>query len=364
MSNHPPLFLPAILLPLLREGADCGIGLSGGKDSQALLTAFVAWYRAQEFAGRLYAIWANLGRAERTETAAFIEALCARLAVPLDIVQPVVGGQAGDLQDALARRKDKLAGTGIPFWPTPGLRCCSSLKRDACDKTFRSSRLVLSLEGIRASESDERAEKEPFTVRQTITGARYKGLTPEVAFARYLADLGQLRDRPVQFSLFEEANPSDLHLPRLAFTLYPLFQWSLDAVWAACGTSQRDLDERRVLYQQGIEQQDPALRARALEGWPAHPAYVKGAKRLSCSLCMMGDVETLRSGAYDSPAYYRALVWFEIESGYPFQQHRWLADIAPSLLTDEQREALAHLPARIAWLDKKQSRRVVPIYSR
>lgn len=36
---------------------------------------------------------------------------------------------------------------------------------------------------------------------------------------------------------------------------------------------------------EGIERQDPAIRAQALNGWLAHPAYVKLARRLSCMLC-------------------------------------------------------------------------------
>src|SRR5438045_2474696 len=99
-----PLFLPDIFLAGLSEGADCGIGLSGGKDSQALVKKFVQWYRAQGFTGRLFGIWVNLGRAERTETPGFIETLCTQLAVPLEIVRPVIGEREGDLQDSLARR--------------------------------------------------------------------------------------------------------------------------------------------------------------------------------------------------------------------------------------------------------------------
>jgi 3'-phosphoadenosine 5'-phosphosulfate sulfotransferase (PAPS reductase)/FAD synthetase len=360
MMSQRPLFLPDIFLAFLREGADCGIGLSGGKDSQALVIRFIQWYRTQGFTGRLFAIWANLGRAERTETPGFIDALCKQLAVPLEIVRPVVGDREGDLEDSLTRRKDKLAGTGTPFWPTLGRRYCSALKRGACDKAFRSSRIIASLEGIRADESDERAEKEPFTVRETITGVRYKTLAPDEAFARYLADQ---RRAPVQYSLFEETDEQPEKLPRLAFTLYPLFQWNLDHVWDACSTSQEELNERRMLYRQGIEQQDPALRAMALDGWSCHPAYVKGARRLSCSLCILSDEETLRSGAYNNPVYYRSLVWYEIESGFPFQQRRWLADVAPELLTDEQVEALANLPQHIAWLEKKKNKRVLPIVS-
>jgi hypothetical protein len=195
----------------------------------------------------------------------------------------------------------------------------------------------------------------PLTVRTTISGERYKQLPPDDAWSRYQADQRKLHQAPIQYRLFDEGTETcSGKLPRLALTLYPLFFWTLDDVWMACGTNQKDLDERRVLYAQGIEQQDAAMRAAALLGWPAHPAYVKGAHRLSCALCILADRETLRSGAYNNPAYYRALVWMEIETGFPFQQSRWLADIAIELLTEEQHETLAQLPQRIAWLQKKR----------
>ena len=360
------LFLPDTFVSALHEGADSGIGVSGGKDSQALLTSYLGWHRDQGFSGKVFAIWVNLGRAERTETPGFLDALCERLAVPLEIVVPVIGGQPGDLQDRFQQRREKLAGTDTPFWPTRGLRYCTSLKRTACDKYFRGSRLIASLEGIRADESEERAEKEPFTVRQTITGKRYKILSPAVAFKNYQDDLAEAKQTLVPFSMFD-ADEDEEHaekIPRLAFTLYPLFHWTLDGVWASCGTSQQDLEERRALYKEGIERQDPAIRAQALNGWLAHPAYVKGAHRLSCSLCILADRETLRSGAFNNPLYYRALIWYEIESGYPFQQNHWLASVAPELLTDEQHAALAKLPQWQAWLEKKSKRKALPMYPR
>lgn len=360
------LLLPKTFVSALHEGADSGIGVSGGKDSQALLTRYLDWHRGQGFSGKVFAIWVNLGRAERTETPGFLDALCARLAVPLEIVAPVIGGQPGDLQDSFRQRKEKLAGTQTPFWPTRGLRYCTSLKRDACDKYFRGSRLIVSLEGIRADESEERAEKEPFTVRQAITGKRYKTLLPEVAFKNYLDDLAEAKQALVPFSMFDDDEDEDRgeKIPRLAFTLYPLFHWTLDEVWASCGTSQQELEERRALYKEGIERQDHVLRAQALAGWFSHPAYVKLARRLSCSLCILADRETLRSGAYNNPSYYRALVWYEIESGYPFQQNHWVASIAPELLTDEQHTALIGLPQWQAWQEKKSKRKTLPMHSR
>ncbi len=100
---------------------------------------------------------------------------------------------------------------------------------------------------------------------------------------------------------------------------------------AAPGSRNLTRDEH-FIYKEGIAQQDAGKRTAALAGWSAHPAYVKGARRLSCSLCILGNLETLRAGAYHQPEYYRALVWLEIEVGCPFQAHRWLADVAPERL--------------------------------
>src|SRR5260370_20309262 len=158
-----PLFLPPLVLEMLRAGMDCAISISGGKDSQAMLVAFVAWFRAQGFTGKIYALHTTLGRAERTETPGFIDTLCSRLALPLVVVQPVVGGQPGDLLDSLDRRMHQLEGTQTPFWPSMNNRYCTSLKLAACDKDMRASPLILRLEGIRAAESEPRTENQPLS---------------------------------------------------------------------------------------------------------------------------------------------------------------------------------------------------------
>jgi hypothetical protein len=57
------------------------------------------------------------------------------------------------------------------------------------------------------------------------------------------------------------------------------------------------------------------------------------------------------------------LCWREIESGFSFQMDSWLSSIAPELLTDEQRAALAVLPPYLAWQERRsvRRRRVVPV---
>jgi len=141
------LLLPDTFVTALTHGADCGIGLSGGKDSQALLFTFVRWFRAHHFPGRLFGIHAHFGRAERTETLDFIRALCVGMALLLEVVRPVVGGSEGDLLDGFRQRREKLAGTDTPFWPIRGQRYCTSMKRDACNKAFRAFSWSRALKG-------------------------------------------------------------------------------------------------------------------------------------------------------------------------------------------------------------------------
>jgi 3'-phosphoadenosine 5'-phosphosulfate sulfotransferase (PAPS reductase)/FAD synthetase len=349
------IWLSPFLQEILVAGAACAVGVSGGKDSQALLITVASWLRAQGYLGKIFAIFADLGRAEWIQTRSFIERLCYSLQVELVVVHRA----RGDLLDLIEQRQAALDDTA-PFWPSSAARYCTSgSKRGPIDQHLRLFRLVLSLEGIRAQESEARAEKEPLTLRASITGKRYRDLSPGHAWMLYQEDCEKAL-RYQQLPLFDEnASEGTLSttLPRLAFTWYPLFNWSVEAVWRACGTSSEELQDRRQLYQEGMLRQDATLREQALDGWPAHPAYVFGARRLSCSLCVMGDVTTLRAGAIHQPDYYRMLCWKEIQSGYSFQPQRWLCDIAPELLTEEMRFLLEQHPRRRIWREAQARRK-------
>jgi 3'-phosphoadenosine 5'-phosphosulfate sulfotransferase (PAPS reductase)/FAD synthetase len=349
------IWLSPLLLEVLVEGADCAIGVSGGKDSQATLITVVTWLRAQGYIGKIFAIFADLGRAEWPQTRAFIEHLCLSLQIELVVVKRA----QGDLLDRFDQRQVAL-GPDVPFWPTTKSRYCTSdLKRTPCDTSLRYARLILSLEGIRSAESEARAEKSPLTLRNSITGKRYRGYSLEDAWRLFAQDRQAARERYQQLSLFDENAPySDpfADLPRFALTWYPLFDWTIEQVWQACGTSLKELSERRNLYKEGVRLQDARLRELAVTGWPAHPAYILGANRLSCALCFMADESTLQAGAYHNPDYYRALCWREAQSGFSFQQQRWLSDIAPELLTDEMRFLLEQHPRRQHWLEVQAER--------
>jgi tRNA(Ile)-lysidine synthase TilS/MesJ len=105
------IWLSPTLLEVLSGGAACVVGVSGGKDSQALLMTIVRWLRAQDYQGAVFAIFADLGRAEWHQTRPFIEQLCQSLQVELVVVQ----WAQGDLLDLIERRQATLGDTALSF---------------------------------------------------------------------------------------------------------------------------------------------------------------------------------------------------------------------------------------------------------
>jgi len=75
-------------------------------------------------------------------------------------------------------------------------------------------------------------------------------------------------------------------------------------------------------------------------GLAAHEAYTRFAlSRVSCRFCIMSSMAdlTAAAGAAESHDLYRHLVDLEIRSTFGFQGSRWLADVAPHLLSDAMR---------------------------
>lgn len=107
---------------------------------------------------------------------------------------------------------------------------------------------------------------------------------------------------------------------RLAIEWCPILPWEENDVWTQLGTSLEEVNHRRSLYKEG--QIDGALR-----GFVGHPAYVYGNSRVSCVLCFMASKNDLRVGATYNPDLYRLMVALEEETGFSYQQRRWLRDI-------------------------------------
>lgn len=81
----------------------------------------------------------------------------------------------------------------------------------------------------------------------------------------------------------------------------------------------------------------------AHHGDPLHEAYsVYGSTRLSCAFCILASLNDLLAASrceYNA-ASYRLLVDLEARSTFAYQGARWLADVVPHLLSQEDRERI------------------------
>ncbi len=348
--------VPPVLDEVLgRDDAAIVVSISGGKDSQAMLAAVAQAHHERGWKAAIFAIHADLGRAEWPQSLAHCQKQCDELGIFLKVVRRPQGDLVQEIQD----RQAKLTGTGRSAWPTATQRYCTSdqkrgqietakrqpfwpdaknryctsdqkrdqintavraphwpsatnryctshQKSDQIDKDLRSYSLVVSAMGMRAQESKPRAKREPLTVDRRLTAKPFRDLGPECGY---------------------EAWEITRAGPRLALDWLPIHDWSIDEVWAACGTTAQDIDRRRELYAAGDVDG-------AFDGWQAHPAYVFGNARVSCAFCILATKSDLRVGATHNPGLYRTYVQMERESGFTFKNGQALADIAPELLTD------------------------------
>lgn len=268
--------IPAPIEEALAGGAALVISISGGKDSQAMLYEVVAARIAHQWPGEIHAIHADVGRMEWPQSAAHCQKMCDEVGVTLVTVHR----PQGDLLDQIQQRMVKLAGSGKPHWPSAQQRYCTSdQKRAQIDKVLRQHDRVISAEGVRRAESASRAHRPCYDTRTTISNSR-----------------------------------------RTAFNWRPLIHWSTEDVWISLGTSSLDLYRRQVLYRAGEHEE-------AMDGWPAHPAYIYGNERVSCALCVLACQNDLETGARHNPELLRELVAMEEESGFSFKQHLRLGSL-------------------------------------
>lgn len=284
--------LPADVAQAIGAGAAVAFGVSGGKDGSAAASATCRALDELGHAGPRVLIHSDLGRTEWRASLPICEQLAERLGLELVTVRR----GAGDMLDRwLTRwsnnveRYTSLSCVKLILpWSTASMRFCTSELKTAiiCRELTRRfpGRTILSVTGIRRQESTARAKREPSKPNAKLSSTAHR-----------TSGLDWL----------------------------PILDWSLSDVWAE--------HDRADL--------------------PVHPAYTAwGATRVSCAFCILASQADLSAAAScaENADLYRAQVDLELTSTFAFQDRQWLAEVAPALLTDEQRAALPVAKTRAA----------------
>jgi 3'-phosphoadenosine 5'-phosphosulfate sulfotransferase (PAPS reductase)/FAD synthetase len=285
-----PVSVDDLILKELSKGAPVAVGVSGGKDSSAVAVRTIAFLNEVGHSGPRVLIHSDLGRLEWQQSLPS----CRRLADHLGVELVVVRRGAGDLFERWRQRWTsnvlRYASLScvqlIPPWSTPSMRFCTSeLKLQViCQELVKRfpGRVILSVSGIRRDESRAR-EKAP-TVRPQARLLRKKSGT-------------------------------------CGFDWHPILHWTLDQVFAYLMREHISLHEAYTTY---------------------------GSSRVSCAFCILAScADLLASSRCEAhQQIYRQLVELEIESTFSFQAGRWLADVAPHLLSNPCESQIAPAKAR------------------
>jgi 3'-phosphoadenosine 5'-phosphosulfate sulfotransferase (PAPS reductase)/FAD synthetase len=280
---------------LLAANAPVAIGVSGGKDSCAAAIATIEHLRRTGHGGPVLLVHADLGDpdpamdVEWADSLPTCERLAAHLGVELLVVRRPAGGMMQRWQTRWQRNLRRYAELScvrvILPWSTPAMRFCTSELKSApiaaaLVRRFPGQRIVSAC-GIRREEGNGKSSS-PRT--SAATSAENKRLTNRRA-----------RTSGVDWN--------------------PIAAWAAEDVFALC----------------------------AARGFAMHEGYGLGMSRISCRYCIMQDADDQRvsaSVAANVPVL-RTIVRLETASTFAFQGSRWLGDVAPHLLTADERRALA-----------------------
>lgn len=272
--------IDGLIIDAIARNAWFAFNLSGGKDSTAATQAAIALldhlgHRRE----RRIAIHADLGRAEWRSTPATVTAIAERFGLPLVVVRRGAGDMVARWEQRFTngcrRYEDMELYQLIGPWSQANKRFCTSeLKAQVIGpelaRRFRGE-TVVSVIGLRRAESHGR------------------------------------RGTPISRLDERFAKPGNAAGTRM-ISWYPGVDWSVEDVFAA----------------------------HARHNLPLHEAYCRyGATRLSCAFCILASGHDLAAAtdAADNRDLYRHLVGMEAASTFSFQPQRWLADVAPRLLT-------------------------------
>lgn len=229
---------------------------SGGKDSQAMYR----WMVDNLPNERIVVVHAHLPGVEWEGTIPHIQKTCA---VPVHIVQ------ANKTFIEMVKNRG--------MFPSASYRqCTSDLKRNPISKWIRnytkdkSIPVVYNCMGIRAEESEPRAQKEPYTVDAKLT----------------------IKSRTV-------------------YNVLPIHDYTVKDVFFSYNVTLEELQKRRWIYKLGDH-------SKALFGFPFIWTYVAGMSRHSCKICILANKKDLRCSATIDPDHFLSFIELEEEIDYQF----------------------------------------------
>lgn len=309
------LQIPQTILDLLEQGAHLLINVSGGKDSDTMLKLLWNAYiqHKDRWRGDFRVVTCDLGRNEWGFSLPHIQKFVSETTGKQ---VEVIRREQGDLVEQWWTRYRTLQAEGradrVPPWSSAAARFCTKAQKEAQVNKFivehyPQDALILSCIGIRADESPARKHKQ---VVQPYT-----------------------------------QSPTAPTKNRYVYRWLPIHEFSLRDVWSVLGWTLERLEALRAEVKTNIQPGDRVGLQALLTRWNYHanPVYALGNDRCSCRLCVLANQNDLLNGILWNPDHYRDLVELELTSGFSFQQGRWLAEIRPELLSDDQRERLAQL---------------------
>jgi 3'-phosphoadenosine 5'-phosphosulfate sulfotransferase (PAPS reductase)/FAD synthetase len=259
---------------LLAANSPVAIGVSGGKDSQAAALATFDHLNAIGHRGPRVLIHSDLGSVEWNESLP----VCQRLAAYLGVELIVVSRKAGGLLSRWAAR-----------W-------ASSMRRY---ENLETVTLVLpwSTPSMRFCTSELKTHIISAELRRRFKGqtvVNVTGVRREESVARAKGSIAS-----------KDADGK-------GWSWRPISDWTVAQVFECI----------------------------ALSGLEPHEAYTRfGMSRVSCRFCIMSNLSDMMAAAAvpESHVLYGHMVDIEVASTFGFQGSRWLADIAPQLLSDDVR---------------------------
>ena len=265
----------------LAAGAVVALAVSGGADSSAVAVATMRHLDAVDHAGPRLMVHADLGRTEWKESLPVCERLAAQLGLELIVVRRPQG-------DLLSLWEQRWAGNVARYaamrcarlilpWSTASMRFCTSQgKVDQINKALTT--------------------RFPGRTILSVTGVR-----ADESRARAQAPVSEL-----SVKLTARKCTGILWNPILRWSKVEVFRYLTDG------------------------------------GYEIHEAYrVYGSTRVSCPFCILGSQHDLVAAASceaNAPLY-RTMVDLETRSSFAFKKNKWLADVAPHLLSAEARAA-------------------------